>query len=285
MNTGYGAVDLDALRKDVAFRAASARQNAADARSCVDRARRAQSQEEQTSFLDSAAGHMNLARDFVAEARGKMEDLRRAAAAATERAQRHSVAHGFEGDADGNSAASGVLVHARAACGAAAADLKSAVQDVHSAGAEIRAWTEEGQRAHLHFACPRLTPGEVDAAIAGGAYHTLLQSAAVGDSLLEHVQHLQARHAAIARLNADLVELLALMRALDEIVNACGDSIAAIDRGVTQAFVYATTAHQQLEIAEGYLSKIRRRKCILFTIIILVVGLVAGVAAGVIAAK
>jgi hypothetical protein len=284
---GERAAALDALGRDVSYRTQSALLNTAAARECSERSLRAQTAEQEDSERATAEGHLALARSFIEEARQKLEEMRRCAALAAENARRISTHHGFHsphGD-DGGSAASDALTHARAACGAAAAQVKRAVQDAHDVGAVMRDARRARQVADLRFACPALSQGECEAALDSGSYFNLLRAASVGDNLLNYLEHLEARHAAIARLNADLVDLLALMRALQEIVDACGDSLAHIEVRVTQAFEYATDAERNLDAASDYQTRIRKRKCILITIFIVLAAAIAGVAAGVIAVR
>jgi syntaxin 1B/2/3 len=136
-------------------------------------------------------------------------------------------------------------------------------------------------RRQLRMVDSNLSDADIEKVIASGkSAQEVIQDVLVSDDLAGVVEDIEERHQGILKLERQVSEVFELFKDLATLVDLQQESLDVISNNVTQSKAYAEKAETELQHAETYQKKARKRQC---CILIIILGALTAILAPVIA--
>lgn len=131
----------------------------------------------------------------------------------------------------------------------------------NQASHDFRKALKDRTRRELAIVDNKLTPTQIDQIVESGNAQEVIESALISEDLDNVVQQIEERHQGIKKLEQQVIEVYELFRDLAQLVDLQQETLDVIENRVTLAKNYAEKAVEELNTAEEYQKKARKKMC------------------------
>lgn len=131
----------------------------------------------------------------------------------------------------------------------------------NQASHDFRKALKDRTRRELAIVDNKLTPTQIDQIVESGNAQEVIESALISEDLDNVVAQIEERHEGIKKLERQVLEVYELFRDLAQLVELQQETLDVIENRVSMAKNYAEKGVEQLNIAEDYQKKARKRMC------------------------
>jgi len=144
------------------------------------------------------------------------------------------------------------------------------MNDYNLVSNDFRQALQDRTRRQLKIVDKDITDEEVEKIVESGKAQEVIKQALISDDLEDVVRDIEERHQDILKLERQVLEVYELFRDLAQLVDLQQDSLDVIDARVQSAKNYTERAESELNEAEDYQKKARKRQCIILGLVIVV---------------
>jgi len=156
------------------------------------------------------------------------------------------------------------------------------MNDYNGASHEFKQALQERTRRQLKIVDSEISDEDVEKIVESGQANDVIKQALISDNLQSVVRDIEERHLDILKLEKQVLEVYELFRDLATLVELQQESLDVIENRIQHARDYTVQAEKELQSAEVYQSKARKRMCCL---LFLLLGILIAVLAPVLATQ
>lgn len=160
--------------------------------------------------------------------------------------------------------------------------LNKIMTEYNTASHEFKHDLQERTRRQLKIVNKDITDDEVEKIVSSGRANGFIAELLISENLEEVVRDIEERHLGILQLERQVLEVYELFKDLATLVDIQQDSLDVIENRIGKAKAYVEGGEIQLQQAEVYQQKARRKRvCLLIILLVILVIMIAGILGGV----
>jgi len=144
------------------------------------------------------------------------------------------------------------------------------MNDYNAASHEFKQNLQDRTRRQLKIVDSKISDDEIERIVESGQANDVIKQALISENLQEVVRDIEERHLDILKLEQQVLEVYELFRDLATLVDLQQESLDVIENRISHAKDYAEKAEVQLQEAEQYQTKARKRKCMILIVLIII---------------
>lgn len=160
--------------------------------------------------------------------------------------------------------------------------LNKIMTEYNTASHEFKHDLQERTRRQLKIVNKDITDDEVEKIVSSGRANGFIAELLISENLEEVVRDIEERHLGILQLERQVLEVYELFKDLATLVDIQQESLDVIENRIGKAKAYVEGGEIQLQQAEVYQQKARRKRvCLLIILLVILVIMIAGILGGV----
>jgi len=144
------------------------------------------------------------------------------------------------------------------------------MNDYNAASHEFKQNLQDRTRRQLKIVDSKISDDEIERIVESGQANDVIKQALISENLQEVVRDIEERHLDILKLEQQVLEVYELFRDLATLVDLQQESLDVIENRISRARDYAEKAEVQLQEAEQYQTKARKRKCMILIVLLII---------------
>jgi len=144
------------------------------------------------------------------------------------------------------------------------------MNDYNAASHEFKQNLQDRTRRQLKIVDSKISDDEIERIVESGQANDVIKQALISENLQEVVRDIEERHLDILKLEQQVLEVYELFRDLATLVDLQQESLDVIENRISHARDYAEKAEVQLQEAEQYQTKARKRKCMILIVLLII---------------
>lgn len=144
------------------------------------------------------------------------------------------------------------------------------MNEYNAASHEFKKNLQDRTRRQLKTIDPDISDVQVERIIESGQANDIIKHALISEDLEDCIQSIEERHLDILKLEQQVLEVNQLFKDLAQLVDIQQESLDIIETRIVVAKDYTEKAEEELETAENYQNKARKRQCILIGLLVTV---------------
>jgi len=144
------------------------------------------------------------------------------------------------------------------------------MNDYNAASQEFKQNLQDRTRRQLKIVDSKISDEEIERIVESGQANDVIKQALISENLQEVVRDIEERHLDILKLEQQVLEVYELFRDLATLVDLQQESLDVIENRINHAKDYAEKAEVQLQEAEQYQTKARKRKCMILIVLLVI---------------
>jgi len=144
------------------------------------------------------------------------------------------------------------------------------MNDYNAASHEFKQNLQDRTRRQLKIVDSKISDEEIERIVESGQANDVIKQALISENLQEVVRDIEERHLDILKLEQQVLEVYELFRDLATLVDLQQESLDVIENRISHARDYAEKAEVQLQEAEQYQTKARKRKCMILIVLLVI---------------